>query len=125
MPIGDGNTVESSDAKTAMGEVLTWGAVITAAASILAWINFWMSAGADRQRITNVEALATATMAKAEILSSNLAEFKIEAARDFASSSDLAGAERRFASAVDSLGVRFDRMAERLDRVLDSIRPHP
>jgi hypothetical protein len=63
-----------------MGEVLTWGAVIAAAASILGWVNHWMAAGADRQRITNVEALATATMAKAEILSSNLAEFKIEAA---------------------------------------------
>lgn len=108
-----------------MGEVLTWGALIVAGASLLAWVKFWMDIGADRQQVKNVNALATATMAKVEILSSNLAEFKIEAARDFASSNDLAEAERRFASAVDSLGARFDRMAERLDRVLDSIRPHP
>lgn len=104
-----------------MGEVLTWGALIAAGASLVAWATFWMNMGADRQRITNVEAMATATMAKSELLAANLADFKVAAARDFASAGDLAEAERRFATAVDGLGARFDRMAERLDRVLESI----
>ena len=65
--------------------------------------------------------MATAVSAKVEILTSHLNDFKLQAARDFASNSDLLDAERRFTAAVDSLGSRFDRMAERLDRVLETL----
>jgi hypothetical protein len=104
-----------------MSDALTWGALIASGASILAWVKFWMDVGSERQRITQLDAVVMATVAKVEMQAANLAQFKIEASRDFASTSDLADAERRFASAVDALGSRFDRMAERLDRVLESL----
>jgi hypothetical protein len=94
---------------------------IAAAALLATWIKFWMDRGEDRQRITNAEAMVTAVSVKAELLSSHLNEFKLQAARDFASTADLVDAERRFTAAVDNLGSRFDRMAERLDRVLETL----
>jgi hypothetical protein len=104
-----------------MTDYLTWGTLIAAGASLLAWVKFWIDVGSDRQRISNAEREATAAAAKAELIAADLAKFKIEAAREFASSADLAEAERRFASAIEGLALRFDRMAERLDRVLEQI----
>jgi hypothetical protein len=104
-----------------MSDFLTWGTLIAAGASLLAWVKFWVDLGSDRQRIKSAEAMATAAMARAELANAALGEFKERAAREFASNNDLIEAERRFADAVNALGSRFDRMADRLDRVLDSI----
>jgi len=103
-----------------MTDFLTWGTLVAAGASLLAWVKFWIDVGSDRQRIANAEANSTAATAKAEFVAAAPAKFQLEAAREFASSADLAEAERRFASAIEGLAVRFDRMAERLDRVLES-----
>jgi hypothetical protein len=58
-------------------------------------------------------------LGKVDLLSAQLSEFRVEVARDFASANDLKDVERRLVNAVDNLGARFDRMAERLDRFLD------
>ena len=62
---------------------------------------------------------AHAALAKAEIVSAQLAETRIEFARDYASHKDLAAAEVRYAAALDSLRTELRGMNERLDRIIE------
>lgn len=58
---------------------------------------------------------------------SELKEYEIKAASEFASKDGLVAAENRFTAAVNSLAARFDAMTTRLDRVLETFvdrRPH-
>lgn len=106
-----------------MTEALTWAAIIASLGSITTFITFWIKMGRDqaatKSAAESAKAISTAALGKVDILSAQLAEYKVEVARDFASASDLKDVERRLVSAVDNLGARFDRMAERLDRFLD------
>lgn len=102
-----------------MQEALTWAAVVTSIGSITAFITFWTKVGAKMQKAESANTIAAAALAKVDLLSMQLAEYKVEVANGFASANDLKDVERRLVVAVDNLGARFDRMAERLDRFLD------
>jgi hypothetical protein len=104
-----------------MENAVTWAALIAGIGAMVAVSTFWMKIGARLNKADSAAAIAQVALAKADLVSMQLAEYKVEAAGKFASSSDLADAERRFATACDGLSARFDRMAERLDRVLETI----
>jgi len=111
-----------------MQEILTWGALIGAGGSIIAIVTFWMNRGkAEAETLSKAEAasqIATAALAKSELVSSQLAEARIEFARDYASHKDLAAAEVRFAAALESLRTELRGMNERLDRIIESFTKH-
>ena len=111
-----------------MQEILTWGALIGASGSIIAIVTFWMNRGnAEAETQSKAEAasqMATAALAKSELVSSQLAEARIEFARDYASHRDLAAAEVRFAAALESLRTELRGMNERLDRIIESFTKH-
>ena len=111
-----------------MQEVLTWGALIGAGGSVIAIITFWFSRGkAEAEAIAKAETaqtMAAAALDKAELVSSQLAEARIEFARDYASHKDLAAAEMRFAAALDSLRTELRGMNERLDRIIERFTQH-
>ena len=100
-------------------DAVTWGALVLSLGSILALIKFWMSIGAHLNKADSASAIATAALAKVDLVSSQLHEYKVEVASEFASADDLKDVERRLVTAVDNLGSRFDRMAERLDKFLE------
>jgi hypothetical protein len=66
--------------------VLTWGALIAAGGSLVAIVTFWMNRGkAEADALAKADAAsatAHAALAKAEIVSAQLAEARIEFARD-------------------------------------------
>ena len=103
--------------------VLTWGALIAASGSLVAIVTFWMNRGkAEADALAKADAAsatAHAALAKAEIVSAQLAETRIEFARDYASHKDLAAAEVRYAAALDSLRTELRGMNERLDRIIE------
>jgi len=106
-----------------MQDVLTWGALIAAGGSLAAIGTFWMNRGkAEADALARADA-ATATanvaLAKAEIVAGQLAEARIEFARDYASHKDLAAAEVRYAASLDSLRTELRGMNERLDRIIE------
>src|SRR5262249_7240296 len=78
----------SSSGEAAMQDFLTWGALIAASGSLLAIITFWMNRGkAEAEASAKADAAAsaaTAALAKAELVSTQLAETRIEFARDYA-----------------------------------------
>jgi len=77
--------------------------------SLVAIVTFWMNRGkAEADALTKVE-----------IVSAQLAETRIEFARDYASHKDLAAAEVRYAAALDSLRTELRGMNERLDRIIE------
>jgi hypothetical protein len=104
-----------------MQDVVTWGALIASVGAIIAVVRLSLTIGARLNKADSASSIATAALAKVDIVAMQLAEYKVEAAGKFASAMDLADAERRFATACDGLSARFDRMAERLDRVLETI----
>jgi len=61
-------------------------------------------------------------LAKADLVAAQLAEARIGFARDYASHKDLAAAEVRYATALDSLRSELRGMNERLDRIIDRLR---
>jgi hypothetical protein len=112
----------SSGDKT-MQDVLTWGALIAAGGSLVAIVTFWMNRGkAEADALAKADAAAAtarAALAKAEIVAEQLAEARIEFARDYASHKDLAAAEVRYAASLDSLRTELRGMNERLDRIIE------
>ena len=62
--------------------------------------------------------------AKAELVAGQLADARIEFARDYASHKDLAAAEMRYATALDSLRTELRGMNERLDRIIEKFAQH-
>ncbi len=102
-------------------DALTWGAVVVAGGSVVALIKFWMDMGAAVARAASAEAMGTAALGRAAMVSDDLNKFKVEVARDFkdvASTNELSAAESRFTDAVHGLRDDFRAMAERLDKVL-------
>jgi len=106
-----------------MQDILTWGALIAAGGSLVAIITFWMNRGkAEAEACAKADAAAStahAALAKVEIVSGQLAEARIEFARDYASHKDLAAAEVRYAASLDSLRTELRGMNERLDRIIE------
>jgi hypothetical protein len=106
-----------------MQDAMTWFALVASLGSITTFVTFWFRIGGKLQGANDgaeaAKTIASAALAKVDLLSSQLSEFRVEVARDFASANDLKDVERRLVNAVDNLGARFDRMAERLDRFLD------
>jgi len=115
--------------------LMVWGAIILGGVSIVSVLTFWMTLGsritAAELRAKTADALATAAVAKAELMWAQFADYKVASAREMAgmraafdaSVSAFAEADRRLAKAIDDFGERIDRMSERLDRIL-SVREH-
>lgn len=112
-----------------MPDVLTWGVLIAAGGSIIAIVTFWMNRGkAEAEASAKADAAvgtANVALAKAELVSRQLAEARIEFARDYASHKDLAAAEMRYATALDSLRTELRGMNERLDRIIERFTQNP
>lgn len=92
-----------------LGIVIGSVSLIGAAAT---FATFWMRIGGTEAIATSTQSSVAVCHAKIDLLASNLADYKVRAAENFASSHELA-------TAVEGLGNRFDRMADRLDRVLE------
>jgi hypothetical protein len=111
-----------------MQDVLSWGALIGAGGSLIAIVTFWMNRGkAEADALTRADgahSVAAAALAKADLVAAQLAEARIEFARDYASHRDLAAAEVRYATALDSLRSEMRGMNERLDRIIDRFSQH-
>ena len=111
-----------------MADILTWGALIAAAGSLAAIVTFWMNRGkAEAEASANAAAAgvtARTALAKVELVSEQLAEARIEFARDYASHKDLAAAEVRYATSLDSLRTELRGMNERLDRIIERFTQH-
>lgn len=113
-----------------MQEALTWTALIASAGSITAFVTFWFTLGGSVESAKaaakaacdcaeSAKAIAVSALTKVDLLSYQMAEYKVDATREFASADDLKEVERRLVGAVDNLGTRFDRMADRLDRFFE------
>jgi hypothetical protein len=91
--------------------------------SIIAIITYWMNRGkAEAETAAKAEqALQSSNLAVARVtlLSEQLAESRIEFARDYASHRDLAASETRYAAALDGLRTELRGMNERLDRIIE------
>ena len=112
-----------------MGDVLNWTALVGAGGSVIASVTFWFSRGkAEAEaagKAASASVTASAALARAELISAQLAEARVEFARDYASHQDLAAAEMRFAAALESLRTELRGMNERLDRIIENFTKHP
>lgn len=102
-----------------MNDLLTWGAIIAAGSSIIAVIKFWMDMGEAVAKAKAAEHTASIAMAKVELAARELSDYKVEAARQFASYGALTLAENRFSLAVEGMRADFSRITERLDRLFE------
>ena len=111
-----------------MQELLSWGALVGASGSLIAIVSFWMNRGkaeADAHaKAEGAYSVASAALTKADLVAAQLAEARIGFARDYASHKDLAAAEVRYATALDSLRSELRGMNERLDRIIDRLTQH-
>jgi hypothetical protein len=97
-----------------MQEILSWIGALGAGAAIIAIVKFWMDMGATKTIAERAEKDVRA-------ISIKLADYMLSAERGFATTANLANAERRFADAVEGLRKDFGRMADRMDHVLDTL----
>lgn len=110
-----------------MQDFLTWGSLVLAGGSVVAWIKFWMDMGGQQQKVDQAHSIGASAAAKADLIMSQLNEHKIDTAKKF--SDELRAAEIRSSSAVDAIraefrsaveGIRHDMrdMAGRLDKLI-------
>jgi hypothetical protein len=103
-----------------MNDILPWVGIIGAGASLGTIIKFWMDIGVTRRN-------AESSLQKVESLATELSQFRITVAREYASTQSLADSERRLAIAIDAMrtDVRtaISDLTSRLDRVLN-VRGH-
>lgn len=114
-----------------MPEAAIWAAFAATGTFILGLVR-WVSSLSGR--LTAAEAKATAAdniaaraVGKAELLATELAEFRVATAASIARvetktagvAENLERAETRIVRSIDDLGERIGDMSERLDRVLD------
>lgn len=106
-----------------MNEFLTWSALIGAGGSIITVVTFWMNRGKEQATalIKSDAALARVELLGIQLAQSRneMAEYRVEFARDYATHKDLAASEARYATAIDGLRIELRGMNERLDRIIE------
>lgn len=116
-----------------MGDVLTWGALFAAIGALLGIIGFWVQRGiAEGKMQAQIEGLqddvdsarsaATLAGAEAKMVGSQLAEARLEIAKNFATQAGLLAVESRFADALEGLRREMSKITDRLDRILEGRR---
>lgn len=111
-----------------MQDFLTWGAIIIAGGSIVAVIKFWMGMGAHQARAENAAELARLSSAKYDLLLSQLNDFKVEAARTYATVRALSETETQLAGAFErgmqGIFTRLDGLTQRIDSLITVTKQH-
>jgi hypothetical protein len=106
---------------TTVQDALTWGALVLAGGSLVGVISFWMNLGKALAKGEAASTLAGAAIAKCEMLASQLADARVEDAREYATHNALAAVETRFVRAVDELKIEQRGTNERLDRIIENV----
>jgi glutaredoxin 2 len=105
-----------------VNDLLTWGALIAAGGSLVAVGKFWIDMGKSQQVAEDARILVTAALAKLELLTSNINEYKVTAAQTYATNAALKEAEQSLARSLEntSQGIyqRLDNMTTRLDSLI-------
>jgi hypothetical protein len=102
-----------------MNEAVILGSLLASAGSILAVIKFWMDMGRTLAKAEKSERDFIFLSAKHDLMAGGLADYKVEAAKQFASYTALQVAENRFSNAVEGMRGDFGRLTERLDRLIE------
>lgn len=99
--------------------IAVWAAIIMGAGNGIALIKFVWSIGATLNKAEAAERIATSALVKSDLVSSQLAEHKVETAKD------VARAEAAFTTAIHNLtatlNTRLDAMNLRFDRMMSLI----
>jgi ubiquinone biosynthesis protein UbiJ len=98
----------------------TIGSVVLAGSSILAWVKFWIDWGKLVQRVDGASSMALGAHGQATILQTQLHDFEVKVARDYATSSTILAVEARMHDTVNEFRKDIRGLSERLDRVLDA-----
>lgn len=85
-------------------------AVVTSLGAIATVIAFWMRLGAKLQKADSASAMATAALGKADVVSAQLAEYKVQAAQQFASNQTISTVVQSFDERIKSLTQRIDTL---------------
>jgi hypothetical protein len=109
-----------------MNDLLTWGTLIAAAGSLVAWIKFWIDQGKVQEKVEVAASTASLAAAKHELLALALSDFKVEAARTYATIKALSDTEAALANTLDKAaqGIysRLDNVTARLDSLITIAR---
>lgn len=105
-----------------MQDFLTWGAIIASGGSLVALIKFWMAMGAAQARADAAAQNAAIAAAKADLMQSQLNEFKVDVARTYATAKALSDTEAQllnsFERAMQGIYIRLDGLTTRIDNLI-------
>jgi hypothetical protein len=99
-------------------DLISWAPIIGSFGSIVAVVTFWYArAKAEAEALSKATAATTAAataMAKADLVSTQLAEARIETAREYVSRKD-------FSESLEGLRSELRGMNDRLDRIIEKV----
>lgn len=112
------------------GDVITWGAMAVAIASVMSVLTFWTRysdritkaegrAGVAETAAHGASILAQGLQVKLENVQKEFADYRETAALKFVSDRDLVQVENRMAGLVENIQHDIRGVADRLDRVLE------
>jgi hypothetical protein len=97
------------------------GSLVLSGGSIVGIIAFWMKLGSQLTAGVHAGTIASAAVGKIELLAREFNDYRVEAAKEFVTSKDLAHAENRMSTAVEAMRSEMRGMNDRLDRLLESV----
>ena len=104
-----------------MSDAITWAALIAAVSACMGLAKFWLDRGAAEAKAEAAATTAAVAVARVELVGSQLTEFKIQVARDYATNKALHDAEGQMAAAMNGIREEMRGMNSRLDQFLQAM----
>ena len=104
-----------------MSDAIPWAALIAAVSACVGLAKFWLDRGASEAKAETAATTAAVAVARVELVGSQLSDFKVQVARDYATTKALESAEGQMATAMNGVREEMRGMNSRLDQFLQAM----
>ena len=104
-----------------MNDAITWAALVGSVTACIGLAKFWLDRGAAEAKSEAAAMSAAAAIGRVDLLQSNLNDFKVQVARDYATNKALQDAEGQMATAMNGIREEMRGMNSRLDQFLQAM----
>ncbi len=102
--------------------IVAWVALIAGLVNAGAFLKFWIDIGKNQQVISDAAHDISVTMARLELINSQMSDFRVHVAQNYATNKSLSETETLLATsirdAMQGVYTRLDAMTSRLDRLI-------
>jgi hypothetical protein len=104
-----------------MNDPITWAALVAATGACIGLAKFWIDRGKAEATAAAAQISASVAVAKTDLLLSQLNDFRVEVAQEYATTKALEASESAMTAAVNGIREEMRGMNSRLDQFLQAM----